>query len=1168
MRKRFLLAVIALICVLCTAFAFGCSDNKTYYSVTFIDGQTEIETVQVEKGKKISEYPVAARSDSNYVFDAWFKDEGLKTVWNHDIERVTKNTTLYAGFLYVLATPGNAAMEEVAFSNTLTWLQRDITADTEFTVEIIGAGVVSGGKDEFTFESYRGHDDIYTVKWTPTQKPQGGTYSVKITCGGDDVTVDNLLFKGAGTAANPYLISSQTDLSAVNTQDISSGNYYKVSQSFAARAAASAVEGNTFDGVLDGNGKTVTLEASDCGLFGVLGENAEIKNLTVAGAVTNVQTDCVGAIASVNRGKILNCTVSASLDSTVGTVGTLSGDKDSIVGGAAGVAGINNGEISNCTYSGTVKANVGGAGIAVINNGTVSLCSFAGTIGAANSNETGSSTKAYSYIGGIAAINYSVIEKSSIDGSGKILAQRGDDGLNDNVGGIVAVNQAGATVRECWFDGIRVHGNRNVGGIAGANAGIITHCYSGGDYHGGNVKSHSYIGGLGEVGGIAGLMQDGGTVSNCFVTSNVYAYAGNAYKVASACSDCVYLSDNIDIRDGVSAVRASEDGNIKIELSGNYEGEAYLLVLTDEQLASLNGSSEAFVIDKNGVRLLCEGPVEGEVPKANVLSVALWTRYFDQETAEALFEAFKASSYSEDGFEVQFTALNSNNNANFKKDYEKGLYNVVLAYKAAAVDEWQKSSMEIYAFSVNDNAYTTMKVGLNSEEKIVVNFGEFLKSDIAKKIMDPAYVPDDEAETIEIILMDGEEKYGETLTVSNATGAEDITLPVMPAEEGYTFLGWAAEGSENYLSGKIGYEDVIDLAVDGKLTLYAVYEEGEKPQSLSVAIWTRYVELDTVTTLLTAFENSSYFVDGAVLTFGELTSDKNADFKADYENGGYNIAFGYKAAAVDSWQDEIVKIYIYNVSDKVMSTLSVGVNSTDEIALNFAEFLVSDEAKKIMNPAYVSDDEADRIIITLMNGGEQYGETLTVSNATEAEEVTLPDVTPADGYKFSGWATEDGACLSGKIGYSDVKGLTDNGTLTLYAKYEETDDKDVPTIIIGYWSYSEYVTETVALTIKEEFENYLRANGVEKFNVVMREYTKSKVADLVDAIQTDGDVDYFIGGGKNITSTAGSTSGNKLTTVGSAVQMTTRYIVQLTSNTLAEKFTAYSQTADSAIAKI
>lgn len=1186
-RKRLaLIILLALACVLCTVFAFGCSDKATYYTVTFMDGQTQVgESVKVQKGKKIADYPTAARSDENYVFDGWFKDEELNKVWNGDIERVTKDITLWANFLYVPATPSNVAMGGGAFSNTVTWLQRNITADTDFTVEIVGTDITSGGKAEFAFESYKGHTDIYTVQWTPAQKPLGGEYSVKITSGTDaGKTYENLFFKGAGVEKNPYLITSATDLAAVNAQDIAAGNYYKLAQSFTARLSANDVAGKTFNGNLNGNGKTITLEASDIGLFGALGQNAEVKDLTVAGAVANVQTNCVGAIASVNRGKITYCTVSASLDSAVGSVGTLSGDKDGIEGGIAGVAGINYGEISCCTYSGTVKANVGGAGIAVINNGTVSLCSFTGTIGAGNSNETGNSTKAYSYIGGIVAINYKVVEKSSTDGSGKLLAQRGEGGLNDYVGGIVAVNQANATVSECWFDGIRVHGNKNVGGIAGANAGTISHCYAGGDYHSGS-RNHSYVGGMSEVGGIVGLSQSGGTVKNCFVTSNVYAYSGNAYKVAQTSLNSVYVGGNLDNRSGTVTVKADENnGNIAIALSGDFSGKDYPLVLSDEQLSALNGESQLFT-DKTNVRLVCEDEstviehnivlsidgteiatlssvsgnsvslkeyapenvpaghyfagwavtengqavfeeneqvnytalanygaervtlypvfIEGEKPQSKVLSVALWTRYVQEDTARALFEAFKASAYFEDGYEVVYTALSSSNNANYKTDYESGEYNVAFAYKATAVDAWQTSIKQIYIFSVNDNAYTTLKVGLNSSDDVVVAFGQFLETETAKKIMNPAFVTEDEADKIQITLMNGDTQYGEKFTVSNATEAKKATLPeIENVPSGYvSFLGWAttqtAVENETLLTGSIGYSDVESLATGGALTLYARFSEEEKQVEIKVAVYKKFIDQPIVDALTEAF--TKYCTENSIkcdtLQIDLMTDGNGGAFTSDA--AGYDVAVGHKGGTSFTSLETLTVAMMMNAANggKVASDRKAERLTDSDIAKTFMAFLQTDAGKKALIYGYISEAEADTIEITLMNGDTQYGEKLTVSNATDAAGVTLPAV---EGDNFAGWAitqsaVENETLLTGNKSYADLSQYATEQKLTLYARFTETPQK--PSVVIAIHSSASSTT-------------YITAEEVEKIKSDFVSYLTSKD-------YTDYDIDWFVVTGKN-----------------------------------------------------
>ncbi|MDE7455058.1 MAG: hypothetical protein K2M64_04445, partial [Clostridia bacterium] len=405
---------------------------------------------------------------------------------------------------------------------------------------------LNGENGGVTLTPYKNHNDVYTVQWTPSQLPQGGAYSVEISCDNGVGTQRDLFFKGAGTELNPYLLTNATDLAQINTTNVEQGNYYKLHQSFNVKLVAKDILENTFDGYFDGNGKTVTVDSGGCGLFGTLGEHALIEDLTVAGDIDAV-ANCVGVIASVNNGKIEYCAVSAGIKSSIGTVGKLEGDSNLITGGAGGLVGVNNGTVANSAYSGTARANVGAGGIAVINNGEISNCTYSGTLGAGNAVESGSSTNEMSYMGGIVAINYGKVELCST--TGRLLAQRSMTGAgsNNNIGGIVAFNTADGSVERCITNSQRIYGNNNVGGIVGENSGAITYCYVTANYRS-NISSHNYIGGSANVGGIAGLTNAGATVANCYVLANVYAYDGVAYKIAESCENCVYLDGNLDDR--------------------------------------------------------------------------------------------------------------------------------------------------------------------------------------------------------------------------------------------------------------------------------------------------------------------------------------------------------------------------------------------------------------------------------------------------------------------------------------------------------------------------------------------------------------------------------------------------------------------------------------------
>ena len=159
---------------------------------------------------------------------------------------------------------------------------------------------------------------------------------------------------------------------------------------------------------------------------------------------------------------------------------------------AGGVVGTNlaGGTVYNCkivtsdSSTGTVKACIAGGTIVGLNYGTIELCTSNGCFGAWNSTESGGkSLSNYSYGGGIAGINAGTVTKCFVEGSAKLLSQRYEDAAmgdaasgtnNSNFGGIVGYNMANAKVSECYFAGIRVHADENVGGIPGVNAGSIS----------------------------------------------------------------------------------------------------------------------------------------------------------------------------------------------------------------------------------------------------------------------------------------------------------------------------------------------------------------------------------------------------------------------------------------------------------------------------------------------------------------------------------------------------------------------------------------------------------------------------------------------------------------------------------------------------------------------
>ena len=123
----------------------------------------------------------------------------------------------------------------------------------------------------------------------------------------------------------------------------------------------------SFSGTLDGNGCTVTVSAP---VFGTL--SGEVKNLTIAGAITSDETTPVGALANTVSGTttVTNVTNSASVTST----------QNKVAGGFIGlVEGNTNFTVTfaNCTNTGAVSGGYGVGGfVGRINNTSATTSNY------------------------------------------------------------------------------------------------------------------------------------------------------------------------------------------------------------------------------------------------------------------------------------------------------------------------------------------------------------------------------------------------------------------------------------------------------------------------------------------------------------------------------------------------------------------------------------------------------------------------------------------------------------------------------------------------------------------------------------------------------------------------------------------------------------------------
>lgn len=387
------------------------------------------------------------------------------------------------------------------------------------------------------------------------------------------------VYKGLGTEADPIQVESGLVLNSIAHSGLEVTDHLVLTKDINISSKyTEAYLATEFNGVLKGNGYTVTFE-SECetGLFNKVGEEGNIANLKVVGNIVGTKAS-TGAITNYNYGIIDSittvgteyhasngCSNGVSLLTTfdendssvvVADFGRLGHLEDLTKGGAGGISGTNYGTIKNCVNKMRVSATIGAGSMAGINHGDIINCYNQGAIGASGNNAVNSTTirdpnYSYSYIGGMAGANFGRIHQCANLNQvfvarlpwlyGENPAGQSDLSYRVRVGGIAGYNYSvydedsktfdGGIITECINYG-RVHGDMQVGGIAGYSNGYISDCFSAG-----------YLGGRDAVGSIVGWQPGDragdypGLVTNCIGMSrvvtgnenNVFDEEGNTY---------------------------------------------------------------------------------------------------------------------------------------------------------------------------------------------------------------------------------------------------------------------------------------------------------------------------------------------------------------------------------------------------------------------------------------------------------------------------------------------------------------------------------------------------------------------------------------------------------------------------------------------------------------
>ena len=248
---------------------------------------------------------------------------------------------------------------------------------------------------------------------------------------------------------------------------------------------------NGYAGSFDGGGFTVSgyiVASADAviadeygnlaaGFFGLVGQNAEIRGLTVGGVVSvdiSGNTDKIyyihaGGIAGVSIGTITNCDNSGKISASGGKFNN-----------AGGIAGSNAGTITDCTNNCAIAAYGGHLSEHDYAGGIIGYNMDARITNCANSGDVSASGDYKICAGGIAGYNEYVYEYeystiTNCANSGDVSASGGSDNY---AGGIAGYSDSGKITNNAHSGGnVSVsggHDNNYAGGIAGYNDGTGT----------------------------------------------------------------------------------------------------------------------------------------------------------------------------------------------------------------------------------------------------------------------------------------------------------------------------------------------------------------------------------------------------------------------------------------------------------------------------------------------------------------------------------------------------------------------------------------------------------------------------------------------------------------------------------------------------------------------
>ena len=338
-------------------------------------------------------------------------------------------------------------------------------------------------------------------------------------------------------------------------------------------------------------------------------------------------------------------------------------------------------------------------------------------------------------------------------------------------------------------------------------------------------------------------------------------------------------------------------------------------------------------------------------------------------------------------------------------------------------------------------------------------------------------------------------------------------VPVPEAPKGDVFLGWTADKdwqskdiadvalSQN--KGLIRYDDVKDYAVDGKITLYAVF--GVQPRHDIAVAWYDKEKtsglnqgvMDEFLTALKAFlTTQGYTPDSMDIVVRGYAGNVGPTCGAIMDDGDIDIMVGWAAAS--------------NIEG------TGGMKRGVDFMQNYGNIKLTG-ASKARYTAKLSDSEVvNKVYQWILSTYAGEGGATKDYDVADTPVVPDPDPTPTP----------------------DPEPTPD--TSVDYGKK----------LTVSIWNNTKggWITEEQIAKLKTDFEAYLTEKGldVSTLSITWRVETDvTNVAALVAAVKAAGDVDFVLACGKNVNSDGNLTNLEKLQVAESPYMAANRYIAVL-----------------------